>query len=383
MYDDNIASTIESIADGFEQFKREQRNRLDMLETKMSRPGAFAGSTETSVIAQPTADERRAFSQFLQTGVRGMPSELRSTLNVTTTNEGAETVVAWFDQRVRTMARAQTPILNIIGRQSVGNFPSKHIVGDSNVMGSEWLSEQATRNQTDTPAPRLVEPSFGEWSAKPQATEWILMDAQFDVESWLVAELAREYSNALMVAVVTGNGTSRPTGFLSGPTPVTTVDASRAFGTLRYFPTGQAATLPTTTDATINLLLDVVHSLRPQYRQNGRWVMNATTLSVLRKLKDADNRPLMTIDYSSPLAPRLLGYEIIETESMPVIGAGNFPIAFGDFEAGYLLTEDAGGMRMTRDGITLPGWVKFYTRARAGGKILDSNALRLIKVAAS
>ena len=69
-------------------------------------------------------------------------------------------------------------------------------------------------------------------------------------------------------AFVSGNGTKKPTGFLAGPTPVTTTDASRAFGTLQYIFGGQAAALPTSLDP----LYDLVYGLRARYRRNARWV---------------------------------------------------------------------------------------------------------------
>lgn len=40
-------------------------------------------------------------------------------------------------------------------------------------------------------------------------------------------------------------------------------------------------------------------------------------------------------------------------------------------------------MKITRDESTKPGSVKFYARQRVGGKILDSEAIKLVKIAAA
>ena len=47
------------------------------------------------------------------------------------------------------------------------------------------------------------------------------------------------------------------------------------------------------------------------------------------------------------------------------------------------LIADRVGMRITRDEITTPGYVKFYVRKRVGGKIRNSQAIKVLKIAAA
>ena len=67
----------------------------------------------------------------------------------------------------------------------------------------------------------------------------LLDDAMFDVERWLADEIAMEFARAEGVAFVTGNGVSRPKGFLTYATAATD-DTTRPFGTLQYVPSGAA-----------------------------------------------------------------------------------------------------------------------------------------------
>lgn len=392
---DDMASTIEKMAGGIDQFKQTQgeamaevRKELDRLQTRMARPGAFTGSATESAsfdepISPPTREQRAAFAKMLRTGDRQQAIEARAVVNAGTSGQGLEAVAPWFDNVVLRMARDAAPLLKIIRTRKVGNFPAKHIVGNSKVMGSGWLGEQSSRTDTDAPLPLVVEVPAGEWYALPSVTEWALSDLNFDVEGWLRQELVDEYSETMQAAIVSGNGINKPTGFLGGPTPVTTGDGSRAFGTLQYYPTGQAGALPSTTQAMINLLLDVVHGTRWKHRQKAHWVMSALTMSSLRKFSDADGRPILLDSMITGQPTTLLGYPVAECESMPNIGANAIPIAFGDFESGYVLDEDSDGIRITRDDITQKGFVKFYARRRCGGKILDSDALKLIRVSAT
>lgn len=47
----------------------------------------------------------------------------------------------------------------------------------------------------------------------------------------------------------------------------------------------------------------------------------------------------------------------------------------------YLITDRV-GMRITRDEVTNPGFVKFYVRKRTGGKLRNTQAIKLLKIAA-
>jgi HK97 family phage major capsid protein len=74
----------------------------------------------------------------------------------------------------------------------------------------------------------------------------------------------------------------------------------------------------------------------------------------------------------------LLGYPVYFWEQMDDIGTNKFPVAFGDFSRGYLLT-DRTQLRITVDPYTSAGFVKYYVRRREGGMPLNNNAIRFVK----
>jgi HK97 family phage major capsid protein len=213
-------------------------------------------------------------------------------------------------------------------------------------------------------------------SARPQASEESLDDLFFNVEEWLTMSAAEAIAQGEGTAFVSGNGTKRPTGFLAGPTPLATADASRAFGTLQYIAGGQAAAMPTSVD----VFLDVVYSLRSRYRANARWVTSKLVLAAMRKYKDTTNQYLWQPSTQAGEPSSFLGYPVVEAEDMPAVAANAFPLAFGDFREGYLIADRV-GMRMTRDEITTPGFVKFYIRKRVGGRLRNTQAIKLLKIA--
>jgi HK97 family phage major capsid protein len=78
---------------------------------------------------------------------------------------------------------------------------------------------------------------------------------------------------------------------------------------------------------------------------------------------------------------RLLGYPVIEAEDMPDIAASQCPIAFGNFKAGYLIAERR-QTTILRDPYTNKPFVQFYATRRIGGQVMDSDAIKLLKIEA-
>jgi len=267
-----------------------------------------------------------------------------------------------------------SPIRQIATVRTVGSPDYKELF-DVNGAAFEWLGEAGTRSQTNTPDLAEVAPTFGLASARPRASEESLDDLFFDVESWLINSASEAMAQGEGAAFVNGNGTNRPTGFLAGPAQVATADASRAFGTLQFVASGQAAALPASAD----IFYDLVYALRARYRANAVWVMSKAVLSSLRKYKDTTNAYLWQPSLVLGQPETFMGYRIVEAEDMPAVAANAFPIAFGDFREGYLIADQV-GMRMTRDEITMPGFVQFYLRKRVGGRLRNTQAIKLLRI---
>jgi HK97 family phage major capsid protein len=220
---------------------------------------------------------------------------------------------------------------------------------------------------------------MGELYANPAASQAMIDDAMFDVEAWIAHEVGTEFARAEGAAFVTGNGTNRPKGFLTYAT-TTQTDTLRAWGTLQYVPSGAAGGFAASNPQ--DRLVDLVHALRPPYRQGACFVMNSSTLAVIRKFKTADGAFLWQPGLAEGRPDTLLGYPVIEAEDMPDIAADSLSIAFGNFGAGYLIAE-RGETQLLRDPFTNKPYVHFYAVKRLGGGVVNSEAIKLMKFAAS
>lgn len=375
----------------------EQKSRLEKVETKLARPGAFSGADREQGESQEATEYKEALYdwirsprdfqreqrmqqtfQALEAKGNAGPGERRAAQATVGSNSGGGYALPEVIER--TIARLSadiSPIRQIATVRPVGSTDYKELF-DIGGAGFEWVGETDTRNQTDTPNLVEVAPTFGMASAKPQASEESLDDLFFNVEDWLTSSASESMAVGEGVAFIRGDGVKKPTGILGGPAPVATADASRAFGTLQYIASGQAAALPTNPE----VFLDMVYSLRNRYRNNAQWLTSKLILAALRKYKDGDGRYLWQPALTAGQPATFLGYGITEAEDMPALAANAFPLAFGDFKEGYLICDRV-GMRITRDEITTPGFVKFYVRKRVGGKLRNTQAIKLLKIAAA
>ena len=254
---------------------------------------------------------------------------------------------------------------------------------------SDWVGEGGTRTETSTATVHKVDPTVGTLYAYPKATEESLQDINFDVNKWFVDETSKEFALQVGAAIVNGNGTDKPTGFLQASTSSSndTSSPQRPFGTVEYIPTGFAADFggDRTSSPVGNsgdVLFDTFYALNEFHRQNATWLMNSLTWSTVRKWKDADGNPLWERGFTGTPAS-LLGHPVRICEAMSDIGSNTFSIAVADWKAAYLLVNVAGLRLTVDDNITTPGQYKLYARQRMGGQIMDSSALKLIKCATS
>ena len=291
---------------------------------------------------------------------------------------GGYAVPREIDQLIGSTLKGMSPIRAIANVVRTGSAGYRKLVTAGGIV-SGWASETGARGETGTPSFNEIVPPGGELFANPAASQAMLDDAQFDVEGWLASEIAREFAVAEGAAFVTGNGTNKPKGFLTYTT-TNEGDTVRAFGSLQYVASGAAGGFAASNPQ--DRLIDLIQSLRAPYRQGACFVMNSATLSVIRKMKTSDGAFLWQPGLSAGQPATLLGYPVVEAEDMPDIAAGSLSIAFGNFAMGYVIAERS-ETSILRDPFSNKPFVHFYAVKRIGGGVANSEAIKLMKFAAS
>jgi HK97 family phage major capsid protein len=238
---------------------------------------------------------------------------------------------------------------------------------------SGWVGEKGARNETDTPKLTTIDFPAMELYAMPAATQALLDDSNINISQWLADEVQIVFSEQEGQAFINGDGQKQPKGLLSY---ATVADASYAWGKLGYIQVGTGGAFGTDADA----LIDLAYALKQGYRQNATWLMNRKTQATIRKLKDENDVYLWQPGLQAGQPASLLGYPVVDDDNMDDVGGGKFPIAFGDFQRGYLIVDRA-GIRVLRDPYSSKPYVLFYTTKRVGGGVQNFEAIKLGKVA--
>lgn len=277
-----------------------------------------------------------------------------------------------IDRIIEDVLIETSPLRRIASVVKVGSSDFKRLVNLKGADG-DWVGETDVRPVTATPSLAEVVFSTGEVYAQPTATQWALDDISFDAERWLRNEIADVFAQMEGAAFIAGDGVKKPKGFLS-VTMSTDGDDTRTFGQIQYIETDSSGVIGG------DDLIDLVHSLKPRYRNNGWWVLNDATVALIRKLKDQNDQYLWAQGLRTGESDRLLGYPMLICEDMPDVVGGANVVAFGDFKRGYTVADRV--TRMLRDPYTDKPNVKFYATKRVSGDVVNSEAIKVLRIKA-
>ena len=352
-----------------------QEERLNMLNQKTMTYGRPA----LSAAADIEVPHKKAFNAYLRSGdddgLRGLVLEGKA-LNTAVAADGGYLVDPQTADTIRSLLVSTSSIRAIANVVNV-DASSFDVLIDRSEVGSGWATEAGPQTETGTPAIERISIRLHELSAMPKASQRLLDDSAFDVEGWLAGKIATRFIRAESAAFINGDGIDKPKGILL---PAKVPNATWAWGSLGYVPSGAASDFATTNAA--DCIVNLVYSLGADYRANATFVMNSKTAGAVRKMKDADGRFMWSDGLAAAEPARLMGYQVLICEDMPDIAANAYAIAFGDFNAGYTIAERP-DLRVLRDPFSAKPHVLFYANKRVGGEVTDFAAIKLLKFAIS
>ena len=229
---------------------------------------------------------------------------------------------------------------------------------------ASWVGEDEDRDET-TMTYGQVEIPMHELACYIDVSLRLLEDSAINVDSEIATELSQEFALKEGSAFSNGDGAKKPLGVQRIPgVPETVIGATDQFGA--------------------DALVGMMYSLPSVYRNNGSWLMNGTTVGIIRTLKDVNGNFLWQPGIQAGQPSTLLGRPVIEDATMPDLVKGASPIMYGDFSKAYRI-YDRVGMSILRDPYTqaTKGLVRFHARRRVGGGPVLAEALRKLKMAAA
>jgi len=109
--------------------------------------------------------------------------------------------------------------------------------------------------------------------------------------------------------------------------------------------------------------------------------MASETLAAIRKLTDSSGL-LWEKSLAAGQPSTLLGYPVYEDSNVAAIASNSHSICFGDLNSGYTIA-DRQGIFLLRDPYTSKGFTSFYITKRVAGGVVDFDAVKYMKFAAS
>lgn len=209
-----------------------------------------------------------------------------------------------------------------------------------------------------------------------QVSSELLADEGFDIVGFLSESAGRNIGIAVDTAYVLGTGTTQPLGFVGSATVGYTAIAA----------SGSTVGLPTTAAPGVSgadVLIELYHSVIPQYRARGSFLMNDSTIKVVRKLKDSTGQYIWQPALVAGQPDTILGRPVYADPNMAAIGVSTKPIAFGDF-GGYFI-RDVTPIRFERSDDYAFGndLISFRALYRTDGKLGDVQAVKTYLTAAT
>lgn len=176
--------------------------------------------------------------------------------------------------------------------------------------GVATVAENGQYQKTDAAFTTFVMGSH-KYGTIVQVSKEMAQDSLIDIAGYVAGQAGTMLGRQIGADLVSGGGTTTPTGFLT----LTTLGATAA------------AVGAISGDDLIKLFYSVI---KP-YRVNGKWMMNDTSVGQLRGVKDQYGQYLWQPGLVLGEPDILLGKEVISDTNMPVVAASAKSVAFGDF----------------------------------------------------
>lgn len=198
-----------------------------------------------------------------------------------------------------------------------------------------------------------------------KVTEELLYDNAFDLENHIINSFGKAIGNAEEEAFLNGDGKGKPIGLFA-----------ETGG-------GQIGVTISGTKLTADDIISLTYSLRRPYRKNASFILNDSTLSVLRKLKDNNGAYIWQPSYTAGEPDRLCGYSVLTSAYAPLLEAGKPVIAFGDYSYYNIGDRGTRSLQELRELFAGNGMIGYVAKERVDGKLVLPEAVQILKSGAS
>jgi HK97 family phage major capsid protein len=319
---------------------------------------AFEGFVRGWGLERLSAEERGAYTEAME----------RAQSKGTDAEGGYLTPEHWSSQVIERMVAFGGMLENSYIMQTSNGNTTHLPTSDDTSNVATIIAENAAVSDTDIV---FGEKTIGSWEYTTgffKVPRMLLRDSLVDIPALIAKNSATRFGRGLNAHFTSGTGSGQPEGIVTG--------LVAASGT-----TTVAGGAAVTTDE----IIDLIYSLDAAYRKGAKFMMNDTTLSYLRKLKDGQGNYLWQMgDVSKGIPSTLQGHAVAENYSMASLGLNNVPIIFGDIAEAYTIRRVGSiVLKRTEELFLANNQVGFISYGAFDGKLVNPNAIKGIKNAAA
>lgn len=297
----------------FEEIKKEIK-KIDTTLAAIEEERTLKGAQPTSTHKEKKEEaEVRAFSNY----IRGV-IETRTDVNLAPGENGAvipSTIVNKIIKKVHDIC----PIYQLSTKYNVGGTLSIPYYDETSgniqmAYANEFVELESTNGKF-----KNIQLTGFLAGALSKISKSLINNSQFDLVSFVIDEMAQSISRWIEKELL--NGTDSKVEGLRGVT--------------------QSVTTASATAVVADELIDVQESVPDIFQAGAIWIMNKTTRTAIRKLKDNDGNYLLNKDVSAKWGYTLLGKDVYTSENMPTMAANKTAIYYGDMSGlAVKLTEN-------------------------------------------
>ena len=334
------------------------KSQIEKLETIVTRPNSGFESKQVD-------EYMGAFDTYCRKGLEGLDVAERKALTVSNDSTGGYLAPPEYVRELIKDVTEISPIRSIARIRSTG-ARSIQVPKRTGTFAAQWVAESGTRSETTGYNVGLEELPAHEQYALVDISEQDLEDSVFDLEAEMQSEFAEQFAKAEGAAFVSGNAVGKPEGFMTNGSVSSTESGSN-------------------TAITADNLITLVHNIKSEYGRNGTFVFNRSTLAAIRKLTDTAGQYVFQAGMSlqGGVTNTILGQPYVEASDMASIEQDAFPVAYGDFRRAYMIVDRV-SLAVLRDPFTqaTTGNVRYIARRRVGGQVILPEAITKLKVTA-
>ena len=360
---DKMADDISKMKEAEQKIELQQKaladaeSKLENLETVINRPNSGNGNIEPDM-------QMKAFGSWLRKGEID-PDEKKALYESDDTLGGFYAPAEYVADLIKGVTEI-SPIRSIARVRTTSNRGIE-IPKRTGQFSASFVSETGTRSETTGYTTGQVQIDAHELYALVDISQAMLEDSAFDLEAEMSDEFGTQFAKAEGTAFVSGSSVGRPQGFTDSSAGVSSTNSGSG------------------TALTANGLLDLTYAIKSDYMPNARFVMNRSTFAAILKLEDTEGQKIFvnSMSYVGGAPSTILGKPYVLAEDMPNVAGSAKPIAFGDFSRAYTIVDRV-NLSVMRDPFSqaTSGNIRYIARRRVGGAVVLAEAIQLQNISA-